>query len=185
MCARLCSLHFPDLSFVNSFKNKFNEESREIFFKFEINSRSSGRRLNDIKKMLTLSVTNRIIMKITVWLIPTWHVLTIVYKTKVNDTYMIDSTDLGLINIAIGNSWATCSLLIAFPLTSRIQCLPYRRTRLVIRLALSLLQKLTLSATSRTEATDVPYKLSLYCPASMNRWFCISFSICSLELTKW
>jgi hypothetical protein len=71
MCARLCSLHFPDLSFVNSFKNKFNEESGEIFFKFEINYRSSGRRLNDIKKMLTLSVTNRIIMKITVWLIPT------------------------------------------------------------------------------------------------------------------
>jgi hypothetical protein len=48
-----------------------HEKSAEIFFEFEINSRSSGRRLSYIKKMLTLSVTNRIIMKITVWLIPT------------------------------------------------------------------------------------------------------------------
>jgi hypothetical protein len=47
------------------FKTNVNEKSVEIFFEFEIKSRSSGR------KMLTLSVTNRIIMKITVWLIPT------------------------------------------------------------------------------------------------------------------
>jgi hypothetical protein len=39
------------------FQNKFNEKSAEIFFEFEINSRSSGRRLSYIKKMLTLSVT--------------------------------------------------------------------------------------------------------------------------------
>jgi hypothetical protein len=37
------------------FPNKFNEKSGEIFFELEINSRSSGRRLSYINKMLTLS----------------------------------------------------------------------------------------------------------------------------------
>lgn len=58
-------------------------------------------------------------------------------------TYMIESTDLGLINTAIGYNCATCKRFIALPDTSRIQCLPF-------------------SATSRTLATEVPYKLSLY-----------------------
>jgi len=45
--------------------------------------------------------------------------------------------------------------------------------------------RLTFSATSLTEATDVPYRFSLYCPASMNKWFCMSRSICSRDDTKW
>jgi hypothetical protein len=53
------------------FKTNLMKNQGTSFFKFEINSRSSGRRLSHIKKMLILSVTNRIIMKITVWLIPT------------------------------------------------------------------------------------------------------------------
>jgi hypothetical protein len=53
------------------FQNKLNEKSGKIFFEFEINSRSSGRRFSYMKKILTLSVTNRIIIKITVWVIPT------------------------------------------------------------------------------------------------------------------
>jgi hypothetical protein len=53
------------------FKTNLMKNQETSFFKFEINSRSSGRRLSHIEKMLILSVTNRIIMKITVWLIPT------------------------------------------------------------------------------------------------------------------
>lgn len=40
-------------------------------------------------------------------------------------TYITDSTDFGLMKMAIGYSCATCNLLMAFPLTSRIQCFPY------------------------------------------------------------
>ena len=57
-----------------------------------------------------------------------------------------------LTKMAMGKSRAACSLLMAFPLTSRMQCLPR-------------------SATSFTLAIEVPYRLSLYCPASMNLWF--------------
>jgi hypothetical protein len=66
-------VHFTSRTFLRRihFQNKLNKKSAEIFFEFEINSRSSGRRVSYIKKMLTLSVTNRIIMKFTVWLIPT------------------------------------------------------------------------------------------------------------------
>lgn len=39
-------------------------------------------------------------------------------------TYITDSTDFGLMKMAIGYSCATCNLLMAFPLTSRIQCFP-------------------------------------------------------------
>lgn len=39
-------------------------------------------------------------------------------------TYIRGSHDLGLMKIAMGYSCATCSRLIAFPDTSRIQCLP-------------------------------------------------------------
>ena len=39
-------------------------------------------------------------------------------------THIIDSTDLGLMKIAMGYNWATCKRLIALPLTSKIQCLP-------------------------------------------------------------
>lgn len=38
------------------------------------------------------------------------------------DPYIIDSTDFGLMNIAMGYSWATWSRLIALPETSKIQC---------------------------------------------------------------
>ena len=41
---------------------------------------------------------------------------------------MMASTDLGLMKIATGKSPATCSRLMALPLTSRIQCLPWRQT---------------------------------------------------------
>ena len=37
------------------------------------------------------------------------------------------STDFGLMKMATGKSPATCSLLMALPLTSRIQCLPCQR----------------------------------------------------------
>lgn len=43
----------------------------------------------------------------------------------------------------------------------------------------------TFSATSRTDCTLVPYRWLLYCPASMNLWSWMSFSICSLDTTKW
>lgn len=46
-------------------------------------------------------------------------------------------------------------------------------------------KSLTLSATYFTDWTLVPYKLSLYCPASMNLCSWMSFSICSLDITKW
>lgn len=39
-------------------------------------------------------------------------------------TYITDSTDFGLMKMAMGYSCATCNLLMAFPLTSRIQCFP-------------------------------------------------------------
>jgi len=50
-----------------------------------------------------------------------------------------------------------------------------------------IIQKLgqTFSDTSRTELTLVPYRLSLYCPASMNKWLAMSCSIFSRESTKW
>lgn len=86
-------------------------------------------------------------------------------KLPQSETYMIDSTDFGLMNTAMGKSCATCNRLIALPDTSKMQCLPF-------------------SATSRTDATEVPYRLSLYWPASMNRWFWMSFSICSRDATK-
>jgi len=38
---------------------------------------------------------------------------------------------------------------------------------------------------SRTACILVPYKLSLYWPASTNSWFWMSRSICSRNLTKW
>lgn len=41
-------------------------------------------------------------------------------------TYITDSTDFGLINMATGYNCATCNLLIALPLTSSIQCLPWK-----------------------------------------------------------
>jgi len=37
---------------------------------------------------------------------------------------MMESTDFGLMKMAMGNSCATCNLLMALPLTSRMQCLP-------------------------------------------------------------
>lgn len=40
-------------------------------------------------------------------------------------THMIFSTDLGLMKMAMGYSWATCSLLMALPDTSSMQCLPW------------------------------------------------------------
>ena len=42
-------------------------------------------------------------------------------------TYMMDSTDFGLMKMAMGKSCATCNRLIAFPLTSSIQCLPWKQ----------------------------------------------------------
>ena len=63
---------------------------------------------------------------------------------------MMESTDLGLMKMAIGCRAAICRRLMAFPLTSKMQCFPF-------------------SATWRTDATDVPYRLSLYWPASMNK----------------
>lgn len=48
-------------------------------------------------------------------------------KTKIIEsiaTYITDSTDFGLMKMAMGYSCATCNLLMAFPLTSRIQCFP-------------------------------------------------------------
>ena len=58
-------------------------------------------------------------------------------------TASMKAGDLGLRKTAMGKSLAASSLLMALPETSRMQCLPR-------------------SATSFTEATLVPYKLSLY-----------------------
>jgi hypothetical protein len=61
-------VHFTSRTFLPRihFQNKFHEESAEIFFEFEINSLFQGAGSVTLKKMLTLSVTNHIIMKITV-----------------------------------------------------------------------------------------------------------------------
>lgn len=48
---------------------------------------------------------------------------------KTESTHMMFSTDLGLMKTAMGWSWASCSLLMAFPDTSRIQCLPWERQK--------------------------------------------------------
>lgn len=40
-------------------------------------------------------------------------------------TYIMESTDFGLMNIAIGYNWATWRRLIALPDTSKMQCLPW------------------------------------------------------------
>lgn len=47
-------------------------------------------------------------------------------------TYIIDSTDFGFIKIAIGYNCATCNRFIAFPLTSNIQCLPWKEMKLIL-----------------------------------------------------
>ena len=44
-------------------------------------------------------------------------------------THRMFSTVLGLMKMAMGWSWASCSLFIAFPETSRIQCLPWGERR--------------------------------------------------------
>lgn len=134
------------------------------------------------------------------------------------NTHMMFSTDLGLMKMAMGWSWASCSLLMAFPDTSRIQCLPWAAQRWhhhcytdkllwSIQIKSFLVKNTswelntahlnikqfyygniwvrTFSATSRTDWTLVPYRWLLYCPASMKRWSWMSFSICSLDTTKW
>lgn len=68
-----------------------------------------------------------------------WKAVTVGRKLS-SVTYITDSGDLGFTKIAMGKSWATCSRLIALPLTSNIQCLPCREqhkatTTLVIVLA--------------------------------------------------
>jgi len=57
-----------------------------------------------------------------------------------------------------------------------LQCTLIQQTTVIAR---------TFSATSRTDWTLVPYKLALYCPASMNWWHWMSRSICSRDTTKW
>lgn len=42
-------------------------------------------------------------------------------------THMMFSTDLGLMKMAMGWSWASWSLLMALPDTSRMQCLPWKQ----------------------------------------------------------
>lgn len=46
-----------------------------------------------------------------------------IFRKNLN-TYIMFSTDLGLIKMAIGYNWANCNLLIAFPDTSSMQCFP-------------------------------------------------------------
>lgn len=42
------------------------------------------------------------------------------------NTHISASTDLGLMKTAMGNTCACCSLLMALPDTSRMQCLPWK-----------------------------------------------------------
>ena len=44
----------------------------------------------------------------------------------------MDSTDFGLMNMATGCRDATWSLLIAFPLTSNIQCFPCEKDKITL-----------------------------------------------------
>jgi hypothetical protein len=66
----------------------------QLYTEFEINSRLLGRRLH--KKMLTLNVTNRIIMKITVWLIPT-SVSVLVFNQSTSFIFLIFIIDFNLL----------------------------------------------------------------------------------------
>lgn len=45
-------------------------------------------------------------------------------RAAAGNTHMMFSTHVGFTKMAMGCSWATWSLLMAFPDTSRMQCLP-------------------------------------------------------------
>lgn len=50
---------------------------------------------------------------------------------------MMLSTDIGRKKMAIGCSWATWRRLIALPLTSRMQCLPWRKNKTEIEVQMT------------------------------------------------